>query len=180
MWQRKINGYHVGLAVKEVLAISLLSTLPLWLGPWILPVVSVSGPLYVENSGYLDKLSAVYLNIGQSGDLALYASSFLASIIFLAGSNYKERDFPGRLFFIVLAFVLMFCSGSVYLANSIASETDPDLTPFLSLGVFLISGLFWFLAILNKNAIVNPVEAMSDVENSFVFGYKSRMGGRRG
>lgn len=170
--------YHFKRVLKEVIGVLLISTLPVWLGSLLLPVIDQSAPLYRDIPSYLGKIYAVYYNIAGAGDLALYSCSFMAAIAYLVGENYED-NFPWKMTYISVIAVITFVSATIYVSNVTALKGDPNLTAYSSLAVFGVSLVVWIAAVVNKNTIVDPAGAMRESERDFMSGYKSHKEGSR-
>lgn len=109
----------------------LLGLLPFW------------GGLVLWGCGYVS-----WLNLIDHGQFAIFTAPVLSAGLYFVARDYNNKEFPGRLFFILIFAILLVLVTLVFAGSTIRSEHTTVNVMVLratSIAMFVISGIFVFI-----------------------------------
>ena len=153
-------------AFKELFLTLLFTTVPLWVGGWVMYIVKIE-----SRSGFLGAVE----NSVNNGDLFLYATSLLAPIIYLALYDPPgAKEFPSKIFHTVFVIVIVILSSVAFGIKRAGLELDTVSISQTSLILFSISIVILYIAMVYKNRrFPESTDALKDPERDFSAGYKN-------
>ncbi|CAN5488226.1 hypothetical protein BH11PLA2_BH11PLA2_52170 [soil metagenome] len=95
------------------------------------------------------------------GEFALYTTSIITTVFFLASRNYKKPTFPYRPMFILIGLAFTLFSSFIYLdlSSGIKGQISDVMIAFITITIFVLSMIACMLAMhFEKNMVtVHPV-----------------------
>lgn len=155
-------------AVVELIINLVFSTMPLWLGAFVV--------LIMDNS-INDLLDALNSNIN-TGELFLYSSALLAPVFYM--SLYDKPGayaFPSKLSHIVVVVLLILLSAVVFGLQRANISLNAATVFTMSKWFYLIAIVILYLALVYHNArLPSPSDAMKNSEEDFMERLKRHRG----
>ncbi|MDF2180968.1 hypothetical protein [Neptuniibacter sp. CAU 1671] len=155
-------------SVRETMVTIIISTMPIWVGAFVL--ASVDGN--ISPSFYWGGI----LELTKKGELILYSSSLLSPVLYVLlvdKPNYKR--FPSRISHFLIVFVILVIA-AVFYAMSLVNEHDIDNTRIFAFIVFVISVSLLVVSQAYKNYMADPAGKFKESEADFSSGYKNHRG----
>lgn len=140
---RSVLGYHA-LALEEVICVTIISLLPILVGT----IIGYSQRVDNELQSY----GTVIYNFLKNGELFLYCTSVLASVVFLASLDRAAGRFPRRKWFFVASVVCIVLSITFFTFRRVEFAFDPVVAFTISCVVYVIALLMYYWLTAKKNA----------------------------
>lgn len=150
-------------SVKETIVTVLISTMPIWLGAFV--IAALKGQIS------FDLYSHGLMELTKKGELILYSSSLLAPVYFILFSDKpNSKRFPSKTSHLVVVTIILMIA-AVFYALSLSSVDDISNTRNFSLIVFGISIFLLIVSQAYRNNIVDPAGTFKRNEKDFADGY---------
>lgn len=152
-------GYHAS-ALGEVIFVTIISLLPILVGTII--------GYFQRIDKELQSYGTVIYNYLNNGELFLYCTSVLASVLFLASLDRAGGRFPRRKWFILVSIVCIVLSILFFTLRRVELPFDPLMAFIISCGVYVIALTMYYWLTAKKNAdYPGYQEVMSEEASEF-------------
>jgi hypothetical protein len=155
-------------ATQEIFIVSVVSTIPLWLGAVLM--VILADQTQPTNFG-----SALTLSVA-NGELFILCTSLLGPILWIALKDPPgERAFPSKLSHMLLVFVISILAAATFGAQKSGHKPNSQIALGISLGMFAISIVLRYLAVVYHNSIsIDPPSRFQQGVSDYVSRFEGR------
>lgn len=162
-------GYHAS-ALGEVICITIISLLPILVGT----IIGYFQRIDKELQGY----GTVIYNYLNNGELFLYCTSVLASVVFLASLDRASGRFPRRKWFILVSIVCIVLSILFFTLRRVEFAFDPVVAFTISCVIYVLSVFMYYWLTAARNAdYPGYQEVMSEEASEFAKRLRDRRSG---
>lgn len=140
-------------SAKQVFVVLLISTMPIWLGAWVMLISTDCEESFIK---------LMYANI-KEGELFIYATSTIAPVLYLMTVDPpKDRTHPSRLGYYLCFCLVMILSATAFGVQRMDNQSNTAFIALASWVLFIFSIILLFLSTAYINSFDDKNETTPD------------------